>query len=88
MLNRVSWGAVLAGVVVALVAQLILNMLGVGVGAATLNPTGGAGDNPSAQNFSIGAGIWWTLAEESGSEETPRWNVVETRPRDLRSAAD
>jgi hypothetical protein len=62
MLNRVSWGAVLAGVVVALVAQLILNMLGIGVGAATLNPAGGAGDNPSAQSFSIGAGIWWTLA--------------------------
>lgn len=62
MLNRVSWGAVLAGVVVALVTQLILNMLGVGVGAATLNPAAGAGDNPSAQSFSIGAGVWWTLA--------------------------
>jgi hypothetical protein len=35
---------------------------GIGVGAATLNPAGGAGDNPSAQSFSIGAGIWWTLA--------------------------
>jgi hypothetical protein len=62
MLNRVSWGAVLAGVVVALVTQLIINLLGVGVGAATLDPAAGAGENPSAQAFSIGAAIWWTLS--------------------------
>jgi hypothetical protein len=62
MLNRVSWGAVLAGVVVSLVTQLILNLLGVGVGAATLDPTAGAAGNPSATGFSIGAGIWWALS--------------------------
>ena len=60
MLNRINWGAVLAGVVVALVTQLLLNLLGIGVGAATLDP--GTGDNPSASSFSIGAGIWWTLS--------------------------
>ena len=37
-INDISWGAVLAGVVVALVAQLILNMIGIGVGASTLDP--------------------------------------------------
>jgi hypothetical protein len=62
LLNRVSWGAVLAGVVTALVTQLVLNLLGIGVGAATLNPAGGAGENPSASSFSIGAAIWWTLS--------------------------
>ncbi len=60
MLNRVSWGAVMAGVVVALVTHLILNLLGIGVGAATLDP--GAGDTPSATGFSIAAGVWWTVA--------------------------
>jgi hypothetical protein len=60
MLNNISWSAVLAGVVVALVVQLILNMLGIGVGAATLDP--GTGDNPSATSFSIGAGLWWTVS--------------------------
>jgi hypothetical protein len=60
LINKVSWGAVLAGVVVALVTQLILNMIGIGVGAATLSPA--TGDNPSASTFSIGAGIWWTLS--------------------------
>jgi hypothetical protein len=60
MLNRVSWGAVFAGVVVALVVQLLVNMLGIGIGAATIDPSGG--DNPSASTFSIGAGIWWTVS--------------------------
>jgi hypothetical protein len=60
LLNEVSWAAVLAGVVVALVAQLLLNMLGLGIGVATLDP--GTGDSPSASALSIGAGIWWTLS--------------------------
>ena len=59
-LNRVSWGAVLAGVVVALVVQLLLNMLGVGIGVATLDP--GTGDNPAVSTFSIVAGIWYLVA--------------------------
>src|SRR5262245_25825705 len=62
MINRISWGAVLAGVVVALVAQLILNMIGVGIGASTLEPGPGADANPSARGFSIGAGLWWTVS--------------------------
>jgi hypothetical protein len=60
LINRVSWGAVLAGVVVVLVVQLILNLLGIGVGASTLHPAGG--DSPSAATFSLGAGIWWALS--------------------------
>jgi hypothetical protein len=60
MINRVSWGAVLAGMVVALVVQLILNMIGIGVGAATLNP--GMSDSPTAADFSTGAAVWWAAA--------------------------
>jgi hypothetical protein len=60
LLNEIAWGAVLAGVVVALVTQLLLNMLGLGIGIATFDP--GTGDNPSAASLSIGAGIWWTLS--------------------------
>lgn len=62
MINKISRGAVLAGVVVALVAQLILNMIGIGIGASTLDPGAGAGENPTATGFSIGAAIWWTLS--------------------------
>ena len=60
MLNRVSWGAILAGVVVALVSQLLLNMLGIGVGAASIDP--GTGTTPNAGTFSVGAGLWWTVS--------------------------
>jgi hypothetical protein len=60
LLNKVSWGAVFAGVVVALVVQLILNLFGVGIGAATLNPA--TSDNPSAASFSMVAASWWTVS--------------------------
>lgn len=58
--NRVSWGAVLAGVMVALVTQLILNMIGIGLGAGSFDPNSSA--NPSGSTFSIAAGIWWALS--------------------------
>ncbi|MCV3739284.1 PhnA-like protein [Rhizobium sp. TRM96647] len=55
--NRISWGAVFAGVVVALATQLLLNLLGVGIGFAVLDPAGS--DNPEASTFSIAGGIWF-----------------------------
>ena len=58
-LNRVSWGAVLAGVVVSLVAHLIINMIGIGVGAAVINPAGSGGAD--AQGLGIGGAIWFVL---------------------------
>jgi hypothetical protein len=60
VINQVSWGAILAGVVFALAIQLIVNMIGIGVGAATIDP--GTSDNPSATGFSMIAGIWWLLS--------------------------
>lgn len=59
-INQVAWGAIFAGVAIALITQLLLNMIGLGIGLATLDP--GTGDNPSAGGFSIGAGIWWVLS--------------------------
>lgn len=59
--NRVSWGAIFAGVAAALVVQLLLNILGVGIGASSLDAAG-SGDNPSASGFSMTAGIWWTVS--------------------------
>lgn len=60
MINRVSWGAIFAGVVVGLVVHVLLTMLGVGIGVATLDP--GAGDNPEASTFSIVAGVWYVIS--------------------------
>ena len=59
--NRASWGAILAGVAAALVVQLLLNILGVGIGASSLDAAN-TGDNPTASGFSTTAGIWWTLS--------------------------
>jgi hypothetical protein len=57
--SRLSWGAILAGVVVSLVTQLFLNMLGVALGAASLAPLSGGA---SATSLSTGAGIWLALS--------------------------
>lgn len=59
--NRISWGAVFAGVAAALVVQLLLNILGVGIGMSSVSADNMA-DNPTAGGFSTTAGIWWTLS--------------------------
>lgn len=60
VLNQVSWGAVFAGIALALVVHLLLTMIGAGVGLISLNPgQAGAAD---AGTFSITAGIWWIVA--------------------------
>ncbi len=60
LLNNVSWSAVFAGVAIALISQLLLNMLGIGVGIGQLDFN--ANNNPSASGLSIGAGIWWAIS--------------------------
>jgi vacuolar-type H+-ATPase subunit H len=60
LINRISWGAVFAGVVIALVTQLILNLIGLGIGAASIDPR--TVDNPSPSSLSLGAGVWWILS--------------------------
>src|SRR5262245_45619474 len=60
LINRVSWGAVLAGVAVALVVQLILNLLGIGLGAASFDPA--SNNSPAASTLSISAAIWWAVS--------------------------
>jgi hypothetical protein len=60
LINKVSWGAIFAGVVVGLVVQVLLTMLGVGIGVATLDP--GTGDNPGVSTFSIVTGIWYVIS--------------------------
>jgi hypothetical protein len=59
-LRRISWGAVMAGVVVALITQLLLSMLGVGIGVSTIEPA--TGDTPAAGAFSLIAALWWTVS--------------------------
>ena len=56
--QRVSWAAVLAGVTVALVSQLLLGILGIAIGASTIDPLREA--DPAA-GLGTGAGIWFAL---------------------------
>lgn len=56
----VSWRAVLAGVVVALVVQILLAVLGGAIGLAFVDPT--VRDNPDAGTGTVVAVIWWTLS--------------------------
>ncbi|MEE7449895.1 PhnA-like protein [Methylobacterium radiotolerans] len=60
LLNQVSWGAIFAGAVTALVTQVIVNLVGVGVGLASVGTT--AADNPSASTVSMGAGAWFVAS--------------------------
>ena len=57
--KRISWGAVIAGVIIILVVQMLLSMLGIGVGASTIDPTG---ELPSGSTLGIGAGLWWVIS--------------------------
>ena len=58
--RRISWGAVLAGVIIVLIVQFMLSLLGVGIGASTIDPSQ-RGGTPEASSFGIGAGLWWVV---------------------------
>jgi hypothetical protein len=58
--RRISWGAVFAGVIVVLAVQLLLSMLGIGIGLSLISPA--QGNSPEAGNFGIGAGVWWGVS--------------------------
>ena len=58
--RRISWGAIIAGVVVILVVQLLMMLLGLAIGASTIDPV--SGDTPQASSFGISGAIWWLIA--------------------------
>ena len=57
---RLSWPAIFAGVVIAIAVQLVLALLGTGIGFSLVDPV--QGTTPSAGGFGIGAGIYWILS--------------------------
>jgi hypothetical protein len=60
--NHVSWGAVFAGIAAALLTQLVLSLVGLGVGLAAFQITGNTADNPTVAGMSQGAAIWWIVS--------------------------
>lgn len=57
--RRASWSAIFAGVVIAVAVQLVLGILGTGIGLSMVDPTDGS--TPGAAGFGIGAGIYWLI---------------------------
>lgn len=56
--KRISWGAVFAGAVVALIIQLMLNLLGLAIGFGAINLTG---EGATLQGLGIGTIIWLVI---------------------------
>ena len=60
LFDRVSWGSIFAGAATALATQLVLSLIGLGIGLSTLDPQ--TGDSPSGAAIGIGAVVWWTVS--------------------------
>ena len=57
---RISWSAIFGGVILAIAVQLLLTLLGAGIGLGTVDTH--AGTTPNASSLGIGAGIWWVIS--------------------------
>jgi len=60
LFRRVSWGAIFAGVIIALVVQLILSLIGAGAGLSAADPI--HHDSPDASSYGMGAAVWWGVS--------------------------
>ncbi len=58
--RRISWAAIFGGVILVVAVQLLLSMLGAGIGLGTINTN--AGTTPDASSLGIGAGVWWVVS--------------------------
>jgi len=58
-LRRISWGAIIAGTILILVFQILLALLGLGIGLASVDPA--SRDTPSIGTFASAGGIWAAL---------------------------
>jgi hypothetical protein len=59
-LRRISWGGIFAGLFLVLAVQLLLDILGFGIGLAVMHP--GQGGMPGAGNIGLGVVIWWAVS--------------------------
>lgn len=62
--SRISWGAVLAGAIIAVAVGATLNVLGAAIGANLVDAT--ARSTPEASSFGIGGGIWLLVSHLIG----------------------
>lgn len=60
LLRRISWGAIFAGVIIAVAIHLVLSLIGAGVGLSVADPI--HRDSPDASSYGFGAAAWWGLS--------------------------
>ena len=58
--RRISWQAIFAGVIVTVSVQILLSLLGAGVGFGMVHTAASA--SPDAGSFGMGAGLWWLVS--------------------------
>lgn len=58
-IQRISWSAVFAGVLVAIVTQMLLTLLGLGIGLGTIDPV--TEKNPTA-GLGVGSAVWYIIS--------------------------
>ena len=54
--RRISWGAIIAGTILVLTIQVMLGLLGLGIGLASIDPA--SNDTPSVSTLASTSGIW------------------------------
>jgi hypothetical protein len=60
LILRISWAAIFAGLIVALGVELLLSLLGIGIGASMIHAVNGT--SASASSIGIGSGIWFLVS--------------------------
>jgi hypothetical protein len=58
--RRISWAAIFGGVILVVTIQLLLGLLGAGIGLGTVNTNNGT--TPDASSIGMGAGVWWIVS--------------------------
>ena len=59
LMKRISWSAVFAGVLVAIVSQMLLTLLGLGIGLSTVDAA--TEQNPTA-GLGTGSAVWYIIS--------------------------
>jgi hypothetical protein len=58
--RRISWAAIFGGVIMVVAIQLLLSLLGAGIGLNTVDTNGGS--TPAASSLGMAAGLWWVVS--------------------------
>lgn len=56
---RISWGGIIAGLALVIALQMLLTLLGLGIGLSTVRPA--TGEAPDAGAIGLGGALWWVV---------------------------